>query len=331
MASLEEVEAWLARLEASGLEGDRDAFHGLGRLTHESAHAVPPLLTTLRNSASRWRADAARWLSHVGYGSVEVANALSDALQDGDDELVDAALMSIGYIGVANDAIRERLTVRMRTGRSTARVLAASSLLLLEPEKFQPHLQPLQAIRDMHEHESLFVRDRAVYVLVRLFDAIPSTIDDAIAFLDDDYDPIPELIARELADQPEDVVIPRLLEIVRTGTPKLRAGALFALREPRPRIRDALRAEVADMLIATRVFEYDESPVRDANTRLRLAANVAKSLQLDVPIVIEKLRVLLDDCDSWVAEQAAKALLSMPNISEATRETATRTLRRVHE
>lgn len=317
----------MARLEASGPDGDRAALLALWNLGPESADAAPALLATLRNGASRWRPHAARWLGQVGHGSLEVATALSDALDDRDDDVVDAAVSAIGHVGLTTDAILERLALHRRSKRDLRRVSAAASLLLLMPE----NLEPLQTLRATHAHESLFVRDWAASELVQLFDTIPSTIDDAIKFLDDDYDPIPELISRKLAQQPEDVVIPRLLQLVRNGTPKLRAGALFALSEPRPRIADALRAEVVDTLIATGVFDYDASPVREANTRLRRAANVAKSLELDVPIVVEKLHVLLDDRDDWVAEQAAKALLSFPNISAAVREAAERTLRRVYE
>jgi len=327
MASVEEVAAWLARLEASGPEGDGEALRALWRLGPEDVAAVDPLLTTLRARTSRWRAHAAGWLGQIETGSLEVATVLAEALHDHDAEVATAAHLAIWHSGIRT-AESERWTVHTRSERDDLRrIFAARSLLMLHPEE----VGAVQVLRDAHASESLFVRDRAASALVDLFDVIPSTLDDALVFLDDDYDPVVETIARVLAERPEDVVIPRLLRLLRIGTPRYRAGALFALAEPRPRIRDALRDEVVDTLVATHVFDDDTRPVRDADRERRLGANIAKAMALDVPIVVEKLHALLEDCDDWVAEQAAKALLSFPNIAKSVREAAERTLRRVYE
>lgn len=327
MVSGEQVARWLARLEAGGPEGDREALLALWSLAPGDVDAVEPLLRTLRTSTSRWRAHAARWLGQIETASPEVASALTDAWRDPDEAVSTAAGLAVWHAGIRT-AENERYTTHTREERDDLRrIFAAGSLLELYPEE----REPLRVLRGAHASESLFVRDRAADALVQLFDVIPSTIDDALLFLDDDYDPVVEHIARALAKQDENLVIPRLLLLLRTGTADYRAGALFALSEPRARINDALQADVVEALIATRVFDDDTKPWREAETERRLGANVAKALALDAPVVVEELRALLGDPSAWVVEQAAQALLSFTTVSDAVREDATRALRELDE
>lgn len=316
-----QVEGWLAQLEQSGTPYSTELLEHFWRLGPKDREAVPPLLATLRNEGSRLRAFAARWLGSVGDGSAEVAKALSDALLSEDAELRECSSMAIGMVGYVDPTIRARLAELLRSESEIARMYAAFSLLQLAPN--EP--EALELLRAARASSSVFVRNYAGYALVCLHGTIPSAIDDAIRFLDDDYDPTVEDIARRLVEAPPEAVIPRLLQVVRDGEVRAKAGALLCLSEPGLKAHE-YRDEMIDTLVST-CFPMDASEADP--TLSRRAANVAECAGLDAPVIVARLRVLLASRDDWLAEQAAEALLSFSRLAEDVRREAETTLERI--
>lgn len=318
-ASREQIEDWLSEIERRGTNSATELLSHFWRLGPNDSEAVAPLLATLRSEASPLRSFAARWLGSVGNGSAEVATALSDALLSDDKELRECASMAIGMVGYIDDGIRARLANLLESENELARMYAAFSLLQLAPN--EP--APLELLRDARASSSVFVRNYAGDALARLHATIPSAIDDAIRFLDDDYDPTVEDIARRFVNAAPEAVVPRLLRVVREGEARAKAGALHCLSE-RGLNAYAYREAIIDTLVST-CLPMDAF---EANLTLsRRAANVAQSVGLDAPVIVERLRVLLASRDDWLAEQAAEALLSFSGLADDVRREAEATLR----
>ncbi|MBN8609674.1 MAG: hypothetical protein J0L92_03770 [Deltaproteobacteria bacterium] len=320
-ATREHIEDWLSEIERRGTNDATELLSHFWQLGPNDSEAVAPLLATLRNEASTLRSFAAHWLGAVGNGSGEVATALSDALLSDDEHLRECASVAIGRVGYLDDTIRARLASLLESERDLARMYAAFSLLQLAPN--EP--EPLEVLRGARASSTVWVRNYAGGALASLHATVPSAIDDAICFLDDDYDPTVEDIARRLVNAPPDAVVPRLLRVVREGEPRAKAGALHCLKE-RGLNAYAYRQAIIDTLVSTCL----PTDACEADLTLsRLAANVAQSVGLDAPVIVERLRVLLTSRDDWLAEQAAKALLSFSGLADDVRCEADDTLRRI--
>ncbi len=313
----EQVAVWLRQLEEDNGAGHRELVERLWSLGPEASDAVPALLATLRNEASPLRGLAARWLGQVGKGSIEVSQALVDATQANDEHLRNAATIALGDLACASDTVVERLTEQLGYEGELLRVYSARALVLLRPGM----AEAMQVLRAARASDDCWVRDTAAEALAALCSTFASAIDDVILFLDDDYEPTIEGIAWALAKAPADAVVPRLLEVLQHGATASQAGALYALREIGTNAH-AFREQVIEALVTTRAFEAEP-------TLRRRAANVAQALELDAPVVCEKLRVLLNDQSHWVAEQAARALLSFPRLEADVRGEATAAIARI--
>ncbi len=149
------------------------AFEAQNNILDNSQDAVRLLISSLRNSNTDIRVDAARYLGIRGRDSSEAITALIATLRDDSDDRVKAfAAESLGAIGNASQEVINALNPLLRHRQSFVRESAALALFALGQNS--PEL--VRTLTSLLSDEHPFSRGRAAAVLGELGPNLPTAL-----------------------------------------------------------------------------------------------------------------------------------------------------------
>jgi HEAT repeat protein len=311
-----QVESWLDLIDVpDARQMDDAALSKLWGLTPADSSAIRPLVRRLESPHSNIRGFAARFLGLLGESAKPAVPALYRQLQNKDSGLEQVCLMALQGTGFSVGEVSEAVEARLVNPGSMIRIAAAGALLRWV-DTDQRHLDILEEIRHSHDPAA---KCWAVNYLGDLLPRIPDALPVIMRFLNDYLDSVVEDVAFHLAKHNTSIVVPALLETLGTADKRLRWGALMALRTLGEQARP-FEKDVIDRFLDLSLFEDSSIDVR------RLVANTCEATPLSDPVVVQKLRGLLQDKEPWVQEQAATALLAIPQVPAVIRSEAQVTL-----
>lgn len=304
----QDVVSWIRQVE------DRDDVPEVWKMFKElgpdDGEIVSVLVERMRDPNSSFRWLVPDLLGQIGAASGQALPELVEMIRSDDEWNRCLAIIAIRKIGLISPEVNEALRAIVPNGSDRDRVLAAGALLSLHPHESKY----LDILRQARKCQNANVRYYAALIAAELIICIPEAASVAILFLDDrDYENA-EYTASALAKYDPRLVIPFLIRPLQQQISDARFGLLSAIHEFGTRA-NVLSAELVEAMLESNIFDDISLNVR------RIAANVAQSVPLIYPEVIKKLRFMLSDPSDWVAEQAAKALLSFGEIpNDARRE-----------